>query len=263
MKEIRTIIGKEWTDMVHNKLVLYMLILLPLLMTALPVALLYFIGRVPVNQQDLEEMGRLLANPIFSRMSPAEAMQSSMANTMLILFLLMPLAVPVTIAAYSIVGEKVERSLEPLLATPITTTQLLLGKSIAAAAPAIVITWFCYVVFLIFARFFAVSDRVFNTFVNPMWLIAMLLLVPLLTVLAVSVGIIISSRSTDPRAAEQLGALVVFPLIAFLLGTMAGFILLNVTTFLLTSAIVALLDAGLVYVGVALFQRETILTRWK
>jgi ABC-2 type transport system permease protein len=149
------------------------------------------------------------------------------------------------------------------LATPITTTQLFLGKSIAAAAPAVVITWFCYVVFLIFARFFSVSERVFRLFIDPMWLVAMLLLVPLLTVLAVNVGIIISSRSTDPRAAEQMGALVVFPLIAFFLGVMAGFILLNMMTFLLTSAIVAAIDVGLVYAGVALFQRETILTRWK
>ena len=263
MKQIRTIISKEWTDMVHNKLVLYLLILLPLLMTALPVGLLYFTGKAPVSQRDLEEMGRMLANPIFGGMTPAEVMQSSMASAMLLLFLLMPLAVPVTIAAYSIVGEKVERSLEPLLATPITTTQLFLGKSIAAAAPAVVITWFCYVVFLIFARFFSVSERVFRLFIDPMWLVAMLLLVPLLTVLAVNVGIIISSRSTDPRAAEQMGALVVFPLIAFFLGVMAGFILLNMMTFLLTSAIVAAIDVGLVYAGVALFQRETILTRWK
>lgn len=263
MKQVRTIIGKEWTDMVHNKLVLYLLILLPLLMTALPVGLLYFMGKAPVSQGDLEEMGRMLANPIFGGMTPAEAMQSSMASTMLLLFLLMPLAVPVTIAAYSIVGEKVERSLEPLLATPITTAQLFLGKSIAAAAPAVAITWFCYAVFLIFARFFSVSERVFRIFVDPMWLVAMLLLVPLLTVLAVNVGIIISSRSTDPRAAEQMGALVVFPLIAFFLGVMAGFIMLNLKTFLLTSAIVAAIDVGLVYAGVALFQRETILTRWK
>jgi ABC-2 type transport system permease protein len=67
----------------------------------------------------------------------------------------------------------------------------------------------------------------------------------------------------DPRAAEQLGALIILPLLVLLIGPLAGFIMLNSTTFWLSSAFVALLDVGLVYIGVALFQRETILTRWK
>ena len=62
---------------------------------------------------------------------------------------MMPLMVPVTIAAYSIVGEKVTRSLEPLLATPISTTKLLLGKGLAAALPGIVTAWISYGLFLI------------------------------------------------------------------------------------------------------------------
>jgi ABC-2 type transport system permease protein len=186
-----------------------------------------------------------------------------MASNMLVLFLMMPLMVPVTIAAYSIVGEKISRSLEPLLATPISTAQLLVGKGLAAALPGVIMAWFSYGVFLVFARIFAVSDRVFSIFIHPMWLIAMFVLSPLLTIMAVNVGIIVSSRTTDPRAAEQLGSLVILPLMVLFLGAMAGFIMLNNLTFWLASAAVAVLDVGLVYLGVALFQRETILTRWK
>ena len=96
-----------------------------------------------------------------------------------------------------------------------------------------------------------------------MWLVAMFVLAPLLTILAVNFGIIISSRVNDPRAAEQLGALIILPLLVLFIGPLTGFIMLNSTTFWLSSAVVALLDMGLVYIGVALFQRETILTRWK
>jgi ABC-2 type transport system permease protein len=123
--------------------------------------------------------------------------------------------------------------------------------------------WLSYGVFLIFARFFSISDRVFQVFVNPMWLVAMFVLAPLLTVLAVNFGIIVSSRVNDPRAAEQLGALLVLPLMILFIGPLTGFIMLNSTTFLLSAAVVALLDVVLVYLGVKLFQRETILTRWK
>ncbi len=263
MNPIRTIIRKEWEDVRRNKLVASVVIGVPLLMLAIPVVMLAITSRVPVSQKDFEEMSRMLQNPIFAGLNPAEAMQSVLASNFIVLFLMMPLMVPVTIAAYSIVGEKVSRSLEPLLATPITTTQLLLGKGLAAALPGIIMAWFSYGVFLIFARFLSVSDRVFKIFLNPMWLIAMLVLTPLLTIMAVNVGIIVSSRTSDPRAAEQLGSLVILPLMILYIGPMAGFIMLNSTTFWIASVITAVADAGLMYLGVKLFQRETILTRWK
>jgi ABC-2 type transport system permease protein len=263
MNPVRVIVRKEWEDVRRNKLVFWVVVGVPLLMLAIPVIMLAFMGRLPVSAQDYEEMGRMLENPIFAGLNPAEALQSVLASNFIVLFLMMPLMVPVTIAAYSIVGEKMTRSLEPLLATPITTAQLLLGKGLAAALPGVVMAWLCYGVFLIFARFLAVSDRVFSIFVNPMWLIAMLVLTPLLTIMAVNVGIIVSSRTNDPRAAEQLGSLIILPLMVLFIGPMTGFIMLNSATFWIASAIVAVADVGLIYLGVALFQRETILTRWK
>ena len=263
MNHIRTIMSKEWSEVRRNKLVFSVVWGIPLLMAAIPIAMLIIMGRVPISQSDFQEMAGMLRNPIFAGMQPTEAMQSVLASNYLVLFLMMPLMVPVTIAAYSIVGEKVTRSLEPLLATPITTRNLLLGKGLAAALPGIVTAWISYGVFLIFARIFSVSDRVFSVFINPMWLVAMFVLAPLLTIMAVNVGIIVSSRTNDPRAAEQLGALIILPLMVLFIGPLAGFIMLNATTFWISSAITLVLDAVLLYLGVKLFQRETILTRWK
>lgn len=263
MNIIRTIIIKEWLDVRRNKLVLSVVLFVPLLMAAIPIALLIIMGRVPISESDYQELGRMLENPLFAGLSPAEAMQSVLASNYLVLFLMMPLMVPVTIAAYSIVGEKITRSLEPLLATPVSTTQLLLGKGLAAALPGVVTAWISYGIFLIFARIFSVSDRVFRIFIDPMWLVAMFVLAPLLTVMAVNVGIIVSSRTSDPRAAEQLGSLVILPLMVLFIGPLVGFIQLNSVTFWTASLIVLVLDAGLLYLGVKLFQRETILTRWK
>jgi ABC-2 type transport system permease protein len=263
MRQFRAVVRKEWADMLRNKLVFYVIIFVPLLMLAIPIVMLIIMRQTPVSAQDLEEMQGMLKNPIFAEMNSVEAIQSVMASNMMVLFLMMPLMVPVTIASYSIVGEKVTRSLEPLLATPITTPRLLLAKGFAAAAPGIAMTWICYALFLAAARILAVSDRVFAVFVDPMWLVAMCVLAPLMTVMAVMVGIIVSSRVSDPRAAEQLGSLILLPLMVLFIGAMAGFIMLNGTTFWISSAIVAGADVALVYLGTALFQRETILTRWK
>lgn len=263
MKAIRTIMVKEWLDVRRNKLVLSVVLGVPLLMAAIPVAMLIIMSRVPISESDYQELGRMLDNPLFAGLNPTEAMQSVLSSNYLILFLMMPLMVPVTIAAYSIVGEKITRSLEPLLATPVTTMQLLLGKGLAAALPGVVTAWVSYAIFLVFARIFSVSDRVFSIFIDPMWLVAMFVLAPLLTVMAVNVGIIVSSRTSDPRAAEQLGSLVILPLMVLFIGPLVGFIRLNALMFWVSSLVVLVLDIGLVYLGVKLFQRETILTRWK
>lgn len=149
------------------------------------------------------------------------------------------------------------------LATPISTPALLGGKALAAAIPGVLTAWASYVLFLIGARVFSVSDRVFSIFVDPMWLVALLLLAPLLTVMAVGVGIIVSSRTTDPRAAEQLGSFVVLPLILLVIGVMTGFLQLSAGLFWVAALVVALIDVALVPLGARLFRRETILTLWK
>jgi ABC-2 type transport system permease protein len=190
-------------------------------------------------------------------------MQGFLVNEFLLLFLLIPLAVPVTIASYSIVGEKSTRSLEPLLATPTSTTEIIIGKGLASAIPAIGATWLAFFVFLIGARFFVVSDRVYALFMNPMWAVAMFIVAPLMTVFAVNIAIIISSRVNDPRAAEQIGMLVMLPILMIFFGSILGLFTLTATSMLALGALTLLIDIGLVILGVKLFQRETILTQWK
>ncbi len=263
MSPIGTIVRKEWAEVRSNRLVLSVVVVMPLVITAIPVVMLAVMSRVGISEADYAELGRLLEDPRFAGLSPTEAMQSILASNMLVLFLLMPVMVPLTIATYSIVGEKITRSLEPLLATPIATHELLAGKALAAAIPGVLTAWTSYALFLVGARIFSVSDRVFAIFIDPMWLVALLLLAPLLTVMAVAVGTIVSSRTTDPRAAEQLGSFVVLPLLLLVIGVMTGFLQLGAALFLGAAGLVALVDVVLVPLGVRLFQRETILTRWK
>ena len=48
---------------------------------------------------------------------------------------------PNAIAAYGIIGEKIEKSLEPLLSTPTTDGELLLGKVLASFLPTMLAVW--------------------------------------------------------------------------------------------------------------------------
>ena len=262
MERIKTLIDKEWAEAFKNKMVLGTLVFMPIIFMVVPLFELALMRNIPASE--LKDVpAAIMAVCQVQNFTPSECMQGFLVNQFLLLFLLIPLAVPVTIASYSIVGEKSTRSLEPLLATPTSTSEIIIGKALASVIPAIGATWVAFVIFLIGARFFVASDRVYALFMNPTWYVAMLVVAPLMTVLSVNVAIIISSRVNDPRAAEQLGMLVMLPLMLLFFGAIFGLIPLNVTTMLLLAVVTLTLDVGLVILGVKLFQRETILTRWK
>jgi ABC-2 type transport system permease protein len=262
MTRIRTIVDKEWAEVFKNKLVLVTVLLLPLIFTVLPLVQLAATREVGSGEM-ADAPGNIARLCQLQGLSEAECLQSYLTSTFMLLFLMMPLAIPVTIAAYSIVGEKTTRSLEPLLATPASTTEIILGKGLAAVLPAIGATWLSFTIFVAGARFFVVSDRVYASIAHPMWLMAMAVVAPLMTVLSVAVAIVISSRVNDPRAAEQLGTLVMLPVLALFFGQILGLFALNVTTMLIFALILLSIDAVMVVLGVKLFQRETILTRWR
>ena len=262
MDRIKTLVDKEWAEAFKNKMVLGTLVFMPILFMILPLLQLALMRNIPASE--LKDVpSAIMAVCQLQNFTPSECMQGFLVNQFLLLFLLIPLAVPVTIASYSIVGEKSTRSLEPLLATPTSTTEIIVGKALASVVPAIGATWLAFVIFLIGARFFAASDRVYALFMNPMWFVAMLVVAPLFTVLSVNVAIIISSRVSDPRAAEQIGMVVMLPIMLIFFGAIFGVIPLNTTTMLLLGAVTLLADVGLVALGVKLFQREAILTQWK
>jgi ABC-2 type transport system permease protein len=181
----------------------------------------------------------------------------------MLLFMLLPLAIPVTIASYSIVGEKATRTLEPVLATPVSTLELLSGKAIAAVVPAVLATWLGFTIFALGTMLISESVKITGRLLDPVWLIAVFVLGPLLAIAAVNVAVMVSSRATDPRVAEQLSMLVVLPLLAVFFGQVTGLILINETLILWMTLAMIVVDTVTFLIAVRLFQRETILTRWK
>jgi len=263
MEKIKTIILKEWAEVFKNRMVLFTVAFLPLVFTALPLITLAATGSIEGNLNSSssgapdEFFGDLCVG-----LSEIDCTQVYLLNIYTLMFMMLPVIIPASIAAYSIVGEKTAHSLEPLLATPITTIELVTGKAAAAIIPAIGMTWLAFGVYLIGARLM-VTAKIFAYLVAPMWLIAIFIVGPLLTLMAVSAAIIISSRVADPRVAEQLSSIVILPLLLLLIGQSVGFILVDRRVIILLGVVVAVLDAGLLYFSVQVFQRESILTRWK
>jgi ABC-2 type transport system permease protein len=261
-QRIRTIIEKEWAEVFKNRLVLFTVSFMPLIFTVLPLAILYATGRSTDLAGDVADLPeQFLAQ--CGGAPPGECLQIFILNEFLLLFMMMPLIIPVSIAAYSIVGEKTTRSLEPLLATPISTGELLLGKGLAAAVPAVLATWVGYGVFVLLAPVVGAGPATLASLFKPVWLLAILVVGPLASVMAVNFAIMVSSRVNDPRAAEQTAAVIIVPLLLVLFGQLGGLIVLNVAFVLGAIVVVAILDALLIGLAVRIFEREAILTRWK
>ncbi len=260
--KIKTIIRKEWAEVFKKRLVLFTVIFLPLFLSVLPLIILYAMGGsgtggsttdLPAQFQQMCKAG----------MSAGQCMQYYIVSEFLIMFMLIPLFVPVNIAAYSIVGEKTTRSLEPLLATPISTGELLAGKNLASVIPAIVATWIGFAIFAVGSLIITGGGALATALLDPMWLIAVIIAGPLMAVLSVNFSIMVSSRVNDPRVAEQLSAVVILPILAVFFGQIAGFLVLNSALILIMCVVLLLLDGLMIYLAVRLFHRETILTRWK
>ena len=251
---------KELLEILKNRLLLFTVIPLPLIFAIIPLAFVYFAGDQPLDDKEVNLYMQL--SPAFANMNPVDVAQIVLLGQFMFLLLLTPTIVPMTIATFSIVGEKQARSLEPLLATPIRTWELLLGKALAAVVPAIVATWTCYGILLVGMAVLA-RPLVFASVASGVWPLAIGVLTPLLAVLAVNLGVLISSRVNDTRVAQQIGGLIVLPLVGLSVAQAAGMMLFDLRMFALGAIILILLDTGVLVAATKLFQRETILTRWK
>jgi len=264
MNKIWTLIRKEWAEVFKNRFVLFTVAFLPLLFAVLPLVILY-ITNASGDISDAMSMSDLPPNflEMCGNLDAEGCMQYFVVSQFMLLFMMVPMIVPITFASYSIVGEKATRTLEPLLATPITTMELLVGKALAASIPAVIATWFSFLLYLAGAIFLAVNPGVLRKLFDPLWLSAIFVVGPLLALAGVSLAVMISSRVTDPRVAEQISAVFVLPIIGLFVGQSTGLIFVNEQLILWMAVGLLILDVGLFAFASQLFQRESILTRWK
>lgn len=231
---------KDFSVFRKNKYILYSLIAMPLIMgVGLPLMMLILLAGAPVENMLL------------------------ILGLLNVFFAVMGAMMPTVIASYSFVGEKVERSLESLLATPTTDGELLLGKCLAAFLPSMAAT------LIGAAGYVAIVDLWFymnqGVILLPNLNLALIvgLVAPIACILSVEANVIVSSRVSDVRAAQQLGGLVMIPILLVLMsGSMVPFMSADLLALVL-SGVLAIAAVVLFYVSKAIFRREEILTRWK
>jgi ABC-type transport system involved in multi-copper enzyme maturation permease subunit len=190
---------------------------------------------------------------------PASASVSLSHRHLLLYMLGIPALVPATLAAYAVVGERQQDTLEPVLTTPIRREEFLLGKALAALLPSLAISYAVYAFFLACVELFA-RPAVASALLRGPDMLAQLLFTPLLAGWSIWVGMAISARSSDVRVAQQLGALASLPSVA--VTSLIAFNAIHVTLGLaLGLAAALLLGDGLGWrIISATFDRERLIT---
>ncbi len=177
-----------------------------------------------------------------------------------LLMLVVPTVIPATVAAYSVVGERQQGTLEPLLITPVRREEILLGKALSAVVPSVAIAYLLFALVEICAALFAANPHVSAILTEGPHILAEAIFAPLLAMWSIWVGTAVSTRSSDVRVAQQLGtlaslpplavtALVSFQVLPPVLGVAIGF-----------AAGLLALDIGMWWVVSSMFDREQLVT---
>jgi ABC-2 type transport system permease protein len=253
MNKVWLVLRKELKEIFQQRTLILTLLVVPILIIAANGYLLsnpLSAGRISIPATD----------PRLAGMTSAQVVQLAIGSMFRMYLLAQPLLIPAMIAAYSIVGEKNNRTLEPLLAAPVRTWQLLFAKSLSAMLPALIVTWISGGIFIAEVALFT-APAVFAQIVTPGWLIIMIITVPVLMLTPVAVTVMISSRFNDPRTTSQVASLI-FVVLVLAFSLFGSSLIISPLMSLIITIFMALLGVALLWSATRVFQRENILTRW-
>jgi ABC-type Na+ efflux pump permease subunit len=189
IRHIRAVLSKELRDYRRKRSIVVTMLILPLIFLVQPVVALF--------------------------VAPASTSSSNLDKyvTFPLLYLLLPVIMPSTLAAYAVAGEREQGTLEPLLSTPIRRQEFIVGKAAAVMIPTLVLCYSVFGLFLALVRLFARAEVASAVFHQGGLLLALVLLTPLVAGWAIVVGMAVSVRASEVRVAQQLGILASLPAI--------------------------------------------------
>jgi ABC-2 type transport system permease protein len=237
-ERVRAVVRKELREFRRNRFVVGTMVILPVLFLVLPLATLLSI-----------KAG-----------SPAGSVQSAVDGQSITMFLV-PLILPTVIAAYAVIGEREQGTLEPVLTTPIRHEELILGKAIAAIVPSVAVAYGLFAALVTIVRL-AAAPEVVHLVWQPSQFVAVILFAPLLATFSIWVGLAVSVRASDVRVAQQLASLAMLPMIGLLSLITFGVVTPSVGLAIGVAGVLALIDIGAWRIVSGMFSRERLLTRY-
>lgn len=267
-RRIGNVLRKEWRVIFSDLNSVLLVTLLPVLIIGQALFFIWLVDRFggeaiianPIFQTALEKLR--LAIPSVAGFAAGDQLRVLLLSQLNFYLLLIPTMIAVSFATFSIVDEKLSGSLEALLATPVRTWELLLGKALSGALPALVITWLCGGIFI--GGVIGLGwERLVSLLINPAWFISLFLLTPAVAILSFLLGIIGSSRARDAKSAQNMILFVVLPVLLLVGIQVTGLVWFTPLLTLAVALGLSFVDVLVLRVAVGLFQRESIVVKWR
>lgn len=269
-RTIFTIARKDIKEATQNRSVWLPLLIVPLIFVVImPLGMILGISTVrgseanPLNDPDfvmfIERMPEFLSETISGMDQAQSGIVLLIGYLFAPFFLIMPLMFSTVIAAESFAGERERKTIEALLYTPATDTELFLGKVLAAFSPAVLITWGGFIVYgiVVNAAAYPVMNRIW--FPLPSWYPLILWVSPAISLLGVAATVLISAKVQTFMGAYQSSGSLVLLVLALLAGQATGILYLSVLTGILIGLVLLIVDGVLMMYAIRTFNRSALL----
>ncbi len=265
--KVLLVFRKDWLEIRRNWEILAPILLVPMIFCILLPSMILLIPETSSSSNDLGSMMGILPEAIRSEITGFDANQT-IAYLMLTFifmpfFLIIPAMASSVISSDSFAGEKERKTIEGLLATPLTDGELMVGKMLVAFVPSMMVTIVSFAVYT--ALVDALGFPLFGRFILPTtnWLLMIFLLAPAVSMAGIAVTVIVSAKVKGFREAQQLSVLIILPIMALVVGQALGVLLLVPTVILILFAVFVIIDVIILKIGLRMFRREEILSRIK
>jgi ABC-2 type transport system permease protein len=261
---------KDWREIRRNRQVLTPILVIPILVSVLlPVVIVSIPNFSPSTTFSTGNLANFLTNlppSIINEITGMTVQQSTIYLLVLYflapIFLIVPIMASSVIASDSFAGEKERKTIEALLATPLTDAELFLGKILVAFIPAIIITFASFAIYSVVVD--SLTAEMFNGLTllpNQIWLTIIFGLSPAIALTSIGLTVTISAKVKGFREAQQISVILVAPILGLVFGQISGALFLGETVLYTLIAIFTLIDIIVFYIGIKLFKREEILSK--
>ena len=268
-RAIRAIMRKDLSLVLKNRMVWLPIVLVPaLLFVVMPALLLGLPSFVDPSEFATDDLGPLLEkmpDGLRSQISQLSDIQQYMvlASSYMFapMFLIVPLMVSSVLAADSFAGEKERKTLEGLLYTPITDSELFVAKLLVGFLPALVVDVGSFLLYGLVVNLFGypIMGRIF--FPTSAWWPLVFWVGPGVSVVGLGITVLISSKAKSFMQAQQTSGVLVLPIVFLVVGQLAGLFFISTGLLFTVGAFVWLLGIWLVWIGAKTFSRGELITR--
>jgi len=260
---------KDWLEIKRNWQVLLPILILPIMFAVVFPLIISVISALPaeeMNSGDFQALFDLL--PLDTQALIGQMTQTQLSVYVLALyifaplFLIIPIMTSSVLASDSFAGERERKTIEALLATPISDSELFLGKTLVSFIPAMIVTIASFATYTIILDLATLS--LFNGVLllpNLTWIIMILGVAPTLALCSIGLTVLISAKVKGFKEAQQISVLLLLPVMGLMFGQIFGILILGPALLVALIAILAAMDVAIFYVGIKIFHREEILSK--